>query len=229
MVGCQVASGLSADPGRFTEVIVVLLAASAVGLAASTAGAGRAAAGFAAAAVLGYAAELVGVGTGWPFGEYEYTDALHPRLFGVPVVVAAAWAGMGLAAYAVARAAVPGRRWLRLAVGALALTAWDLFLDPQMVRQGVWVWREDGPYHGIPWSNFAGWLLVSLAIMAVLDRVAGAGLAGRGLLWLYTVMAVMETLGFAVVFRPPDPLVATVGGIGMGIFVVLAWRRRWQR
>jgi hypothetical protein len=48
-----------------------------------------------------------------------------------------------------------------------------------------------------------------------------------GLVSIYTVMAVMETIGFAAVFDPPDPLVATAGGISMGLFALfalLAWR-----
>ncbi|GII82006.1 hypothetical protein Sru01_69880 [Sphaerisporangium rufum] len=52
----------------------------------------------AGAVLLGYAAEWVGIRTGFPFGEYRYTDVLWPQLGGVPVIVALAWGGMGLAA-----------------------------------------------------------------------------------------------------------------------------------
>ena len=75
-------------------------------------------------------------------------------------MVPLAWAAMGLPGYAVG-ATVARSRAGRIAVGAVALTAWDLFLDPQMIRNGFWRWAHPGPYQGVPLSNFAGWLLVS--------------------------------------------------------------------
>ncbi|TMR38313.1 carotenoid biosynthesis protein [Nonomuraea zeae] len=229
MMGAQVASGLDDRPERYTGPIVVLLAVCAVAFAADAWGPARATTAFGAAVLTGYAAELAGVLTGFPFGEYRYTGVLWPQVAGVPVVVALAWGGMGLAAYAVAAAVVPAGGWARVCAGAGALTAWDLFLDPQMVRLGLWTWAEDGFYRGIPLTNFAGWLLVSALVMLVVGRVCGAAGPGRGLLALYTVMAAMETLAFAAVFDPPDPLVAVAGGITMGAFAAPAWRRSWQR
>ncbi|MCK2220319.1 carotenoid biosynthesis protein [Actinomadura sp. ATCC 31491] len=226
MVACQVLSGISPEPVRYTGIVVAVLAVSVLGFTAAAWGARRAAAGFAAAVLAGYAAEAVGLRTGFPFGHYRYTDLLWPQLGGVPAVVALAWGGMGLAAYAVAAAITTGRA--RPAVGALALTAWDLFLDPQMVGLGLWTWAEPGPYRGIPLSNYAGWLLVSALVMLLLRRIAGDAPA-RGAVGVYTTMAVMETVGFAAVFQPPDPLVAAAGGISMGVFAALAWRRLWQK
>ena len=179
---------------------------------------------------IGYAAEWVGTRTGVPFGDYHYTDALQPLLGGVPVIVALAWGGMGLAAHAVASAIAPGSRAARVALGALALTAWDVFLDPQMVRLGLWVWHDPGPYRGVPLGNFAGWLVVSLLVMLLVEHVvAEPAVWSAGLVSIYTVMAVMETVGFAAVFVPPDPLVATAGGLSMGLFTLLAWGRRGRR
>ncbi|MEO3873439.1 carotenoid biosynthesis protein [Nonomuraea sp. B12E4] len=229
MMGCQVASGLSSRPERFTGLIVVLLAACAVAFAAYAWGPRRAVAAFGAAVLTGYAAELIGVLTGFPFGGYRYSGVLWPQVGGVPVVVALAWGGMGLAAYAVAAAVAPAGGWARVCAGAGALTAWDLFLDPQMVRLGLWTWAEDGSYRGIPLTNFAGWLLVSALVMLAVGRVSGEAGPDRGLLALYTVMAVMETVAFAAVFDPPDPLVAVAGGITMGAFAAPAWRRSWRR
>ncbi|MBX6385017.1 MAG: carotenoid biosynthesis protein [Microbispora sp.] len=234
MVAAQIATGLRPHDLRLTTVVVVLLALSALAFAAAAHTPRRAAGGFAAAVTAGYAAEWIGTRTGLPFGDYRYTDALWPRPGGVPLVVALAWGGMGLAAHAVARRAAPRGRAAAILTGAFALTAWDLFLDPQMLRLGLWVWAEPGPYRGVPLGNFAGWLVVSALVMALLDRLVttpgGAGRAGAtGLVVLYTVMAAMETIGFAVVFRPPDPVVAAAGGLAMGASALLAWGRSWPR
>ncbi len=115
----------------------------------------------AAAAAVGFASEWLGVATGFPFGAYEYTDALFPRVFGVPLVMTAAW--MVLVAYARQVSAAP---W----IAAAWMTAMDLVIDPLAANAlGFWQWASPGPYHGIPWSNFAGWYGVSLVVF-LLDR-----------------------------------------------------------
>ncbi|MFI6817772.1 carotenoid biosynthesis protein [Nonomuraea sp. NPDC050328] len=222
MVTLQVVSGLSERPAAYTTAIVVALATCATCFAAATAGPRRAVAALAGAVAVGYMAELVGVTTGFPFGAYHYTGLLQPQVAGVPVAVALAWGGMGLAAHAVAAAiAAPG--WRRIAAGAVALTAWDLFLDPQMLRMGLWVWEHPGPYRDVPLTNFAGWLLVSALLMLLFERLLPT--PGRALVTLYTAMAVMETVAFAAVFRPTDPLVAVTGGLAMGGLATAAWIR----
>jgi uncharacterized membrane protein len=227
MVVAQVLSGLRPEPIRLTSVVVVLLAASAVTFAAGRYGVGRAVGAFGAAVAMGGAAEWIGVRTGVPFGEYSYTSLLQPQLGGVPVIVAVAWGGMGLAAHAIATAIVAESGLKRWVAGSLALTAWDLFLDPQMLRLGLWKWADEGPYQGVPISNFAGWLVVSLLVMGMIDVIAGRTetVASMGLVAVYGVMAVMETLAFAAVFEPPDRVVAVFGGAAMGTFAALAWRR----
>ncbi|SEG40066.1 putative membrane protein [Thermomonospora echinospora] len=230
MVAAQVLSGLQPRPVRLTSVVVVLLAASALAFAAGRHGPRRAVGALAATVAAGYAAEWIGVRTGVPFGRYSYTPVLQPQVGGVPLIVALAWGGMGLAAHAVATAIVPGGGLARIATGAAALTAWDLFLDPQMLRLGLWTWADPGPYRGVPISNLLGWLLVSALVMALIDaRLGRTDAVAAGLAVLYAVMAAMETLAFAAVFDPPDRLVAAAGGIAMGTFLVLAGRRRWPR
>src|SRR3954453_20380797 len=42
-------------------------------------------------ALFGFAAEVVGVHTGVPFGDYDYIGGLGPTLAGVPIAVGLAW------------------------------------------------------------------------------------------------------------------------------------------
>ena len=49
---------------------------------------------------------------------------------------------------ALGRRSTPGLR--AVALGAAALTAWDLFLDPQMTAEGYWRWDRRGRYRGHP-------------------------------------------------------------------------------
>ncbi|MDH7568592.1 MAG: carotenoid biosynthesis protein [Armatimonadota bacterium] len=117
--------------------------------------------------VLGWAVEAVGVHTGFPFGAYSYTQALGPRLLGVPLAIGTAW--MVLVAYATRLAAtLPLPAAARVLVAAGWTTAIDLLLDPVAASLlGFWRWEGTGWYQGIPASNFAGWLGVSLLACAL--------------------------------------------------------------
>ncbi|HTT54063.1 MAG TPA: carotenoid biosynthesis protein [Streptosporangiaceae bacterium] len=219
----QVMSARAGHLILFTTLIVLVLATSSVAFAAVRAGWPRALAAAAAAFLLGLAAEWAGTRTGFPFGAYHYTGRLRPAVGGVPLLVPLAWAGMGLPGYAVGQA-ITRHRAGQIAAGAVALTAWDLFLDPQMLRNGFWRWAHPGPYQGVPLTNFAGWLLVSAILMSACAARLGPGRPHRGLLASYSVMAVMETAGFAAVFPHGRPA-ALAGGLGMAIPAVLAWAR----
>ena len=158
----------------------------------------------------GLIVEAVGTRTGWPFGRYEYAHTLGWEVFGVPIVVALAWAMMGWPALLAARRAGS------ILVGAAILTTWDLFLDPQMVRDGHWRWAPTRwpKLHGIPLSNALGWFVVAALMMAVLDRLVHAdasltALPAAMLGWTWF----SETLGHLVFFHRPS--VGVVGAMAM--------------
>jgi uncharacterized membrane protein len=205
-----------------THVVVTGLATTTTASTVRRWGIGR---GISTAAVVtaGTAAvEAMGTATGLPFGRYRYTGRLRPAIAGIPAVVPLAWWAMAGPAREAAHAAL-GRRSRRLArvgLGALALTAWDLFLDPQMTAEGFWRWAGGGRYRGIPASNFAGWLLTSLAVMGVLELALPPGRPEPELVAGYGAMGVMETVGFGAFFG--DRLVAAVGGTAMLPIAALA-------
>jgi putative membrane protein len=163
--------------------------------------------------------ERVGTATGIPFGRYAYTSALQPQVAHVPAIVPLAWFALGLPAREAAHATLGERSTpaTRIALGSAALTAWDLFLDPQMVGEGYWKWAKRGVYRGIPLSNYVGWFITGLAVMALLEAALppaeNAQDADGALVGEYAYMGVMETIGFAKYFR--DPTVAIVGGLAM--------------
>ncbi|HEU5081772.1 MAG TPA: carotenoid biosynthesis protein [Acidimicrobiales bacterium] len=207
-----------------SSLVVVAFAATTLVLAVDAWGAARSGAAAVVVVVATLAVEKLGTTTGVPFGEYDYTGALQPTVAGVPLIVPLAWFAMGVPALEVGHAIrFPGRLGAVL-VGAVALTAWDLFLDPQMVDAGYWEWAVDGRYHGIPLSNYAGWLVTGVVVLAVVERIRPAVPPSAPLLWLYTWWAVMSTVGFVVFFG--EPAVGLVGGVAMGTVAALAWRAR---
>jgi putative membrane protein len=132
---------------------------------------------FFAATIISAAAELTGTKTGWPFGGYEYTNFLGPKLLGrVPVAVPLSWFYMGFASFVLADAIAAQRGWRNrtlwsIVLGTWLLAAWDLVLDPSMAAPQMqyvhfWIWHESGAYFGMPLRNLAGWLGTGLLFIA---------------------------------------------------------------
>ncbi|MFZ6029439.1 MAG: carotenoid biosynthesis protein [Chloroflexota bacterium] len=110
--------------------------------------------------------ESLGVATGLVYGPYHYTEKLGPKFLGlVPYLIAVAWFMMMYPSYVIADR-LTGEKltgWKRVlwlaALGGLAMTAWDVVMDPLMVNGGNWVWEVNGAYFGVPLQNFWGWWL----------------------------------------------------------------------
>jgi putative membrane protein len=205
-----------------TVITVVVFAAASASHAAVEHSAGTAAALLAVFGVGGFVAELVGVHTGLPFGSYVYAGDLGPAIGGVPAVIALAWVMMAWPAACVA-ARLTARRGSRIIIGAIALAAWDVFLDPQMVDAHHWHWRGGFAHlpgiDDVPLTNFAGWLGVAFVLMALLHAIARRGPAGRIgdnrpmlAIWVWTWLS--SALADIAFFH--RPAVAAWGFLSMG-------------
>lgn len=213
-----------------TVAIVVVFAAASLAHAATNRGPRCAVAVLAGTAIVGFAAEVLGVHTGVPFGRYEYTGGLGPQVAGVPVVIALAWTMFAWPAAVVAhRLAHSFTR--RVVVNAWALAAWDLYLDPQMVAAGRWRWASPEPHlpgvPTVPLSDYAGWLAVAAVISVVLQVViARSGPARTDDRWPYALFLwtwASSTLALGAFWH----LVAAAawGAAGLGLVAApLAWR-----
>jgi uncharacterized membrane protein len=107
---------------------------------------------------LGFVIEWLGASTGFPFGEYLYTNVLGVSLFGVPVIMSAAWTAVIINAVLLYS---PLNRIKRaLWVGFWAM-AFDLVMDPVAVKLNFWQWAGEHPYYTVPLSNFIAWFVIS--------------------------------------------------------------------
>ncbi|MCW2568527.1 MAG: hypothetical protein JWN54_2624 [Mycobacterium sp.] len=165
----EIAYPLTTGPvrDRLTVVTVVVFCAASVTHALLTRGLRTAAALLVVTAGGGLLVESAGTATGYPFGAYDYTGSLGATVLGVPWVIPPAWTMMAWPAWLVACRLVR-RPAVRVVVAGWALASWDVFLDPQMVSAGHWVWAGGE----IPLTNYAGWFAVAVVMMAVLSRVS---------------------------------------------------------
>jgi uncharacterized membrane protein len=226
LAAAQVAYGRAPEPRSAAQTRALVVAMLAISTTDALRARGRRGAlvGLACGGV-GFGAELAGVATGRPFGRYSYSSRLGPRVRGVPVLAAAAWALLARPAW-IAAGWVDPRPAMRVPLAAAALTAWDVFLDPRMVREGYWTWHDGGGYEGVLASNFCGWLVCGLAAFALVaafdDEPPGA--RDDGALALYTWTWVGESVANAALWRRPR--VAAAGTLAMGAIAGPALRAR---
>jgi uncharacterized membrane protein len=126
---------------------------------------------------LSLTAELIGTGTGWPFGNYAYNEGLGFKILGrVPFTIPLSWFSIGFSAFLLGSVLAATRvkrhqTFWSIALGAYLLTVWDLVLDPAMASAKMpirfWTWFERGPYFDMPVQNFVGWTLTGILFMTV--------------------------------------------------------------
>jgi uncharacterized membrane protein len=187
---------------------------------------------FTLAVAISLTSELIGTATGWPFGNYTYTQGLGPKVLGrVPYTIPLSWFYVGFASYLLAVAVLArfaarpltsrGRAWSEVALGAWLLLVWDLVLDPAMAHESLpvkfWTWSESGPFFGMPIQNLAAWFVTGLAFMGVSRLLWRQGLPRTApLIWipLWTYLAnclFAAVLSASVGLWQPIPLAIVAG------------------
>ena len=215
---------------RHGGVLQIALGAAAV-LAFGVAAIGlrRTAIFFAASTLCSLGAELVGTGTGWPFGAYAYGDALGPKIMErVPVGIPLSWFSLGLTAYALARLAlrrldVRAGAAVSIALGVWFFVVWDLVLDPAMASPALpirfWTWHQDGPFFGMPLENLAGWAATAARFMTISRLLWGGELVADRLPVRFPIAMYTVNLGFAMALDAsvglwePIALALMLGGV----------------
>lgn len=184
--------------------------------------------------IVSLAFESVGVATGWVYGPYHYTDTLGPRFLGlVPYLIPVAWFMMMYSSFVIADRLAPSgwKRWQRgLAIGlagGVAMTAWDVVMDPMMVAGGHWVWEVEGAYFGIPLQNFFGWWLTTFTALTIyLAFGKGAKTVPSPVFDRLAIVNYLTTgLGAVVVMLAYNPAIGLTGVMALTPWVIAGWLR----
>jgi putative membrane protein len=134
------------------------------------------------------ASELSGTGTGYPFGPYSYSGLLGWKIAGlVPFNIPTSWFFMLYASLAICGRVLTARddqrgKWTWALVGGAVLTAWDVSMDPAMVKTAHWIWHlapveqqttlqrlfVSDIFYGMPLSNWIGWYITGVVVSRVM-------------------------------------------------------------
>ncbi|BAZ16937.1 hypothetical protein NIES4071_88150 [Calothrix sp. NIES-4071] len=127
--------------------------------------------------LISVSSELLGTGTGFPFGDYHYLNGLGYKIAElVPFTIPLSWFYVGLSAYLIARAGLGVaknptllRQVGAVVLGAVLFTSWDFALEPAMSQTSLpfWFWDKAGAFYGTPYQNYAGWFGTASVFMGV--------------------------------------------------------------
>jgi len=133
----------------------------------------RAAAGLLLLTAYSYGIEYVGVLTGFPYGSFEYGVDLGPMLLDtVPMGLPVFFFPLVVNAYLLCLLLLGPRTesaLVRLPAVIAVVLLMDLVLDPGAVALTFWTYDPAGAYYGVPWSNYAGWVLSATVAVGTLD------------------------------------------------------------
>ena len=151
----------------------------------------------AAGYLIAFASEKCSITTGFPYGWYYYIDATKDRelwIAGVPFFDSLSYVFLTYCSYTTALFIIsplktrsrdlitletPAIRHslAALVLGAFLQTFLDIVIDPVALQGERWFlgkiygYRETGTHFGVPLSNYAGWLLTSLALVWVFQLI----------------------------------------------------------
>jgi len=174
--------------------------------------------------------ESTSLRTGFPFGHYRFTELMGPKIFDLPILLALAYMGMGYLSWVVSLAILgseerplSGRRiFLLPLLASVVMTTWDLSMEAVWADvDRAWIWRDGGPYYGVPISNFFGWLLTAYVFyqLFALYLRKRETIPSRPNHWLPAIsFYALSALGNLLVFAP-----ASLGGV-----FVDATGKRWM-
>ncbi|NLT51596.1 MAG: carotenoid biosynthesis protein [Ignavibacteria bacterium] len=118
---------------------------------------------FAIAFIFSFVLEIAGVKTGLVFGQYEYSDVLGVKMFGVPLIIGLNWIFVTAGAIKIADLLKIKNPFLP----AFFTVLFDFILEPAAVFLKYWQWENSV----IPFQNYAAWYVISLVIVIIFRKM----------------------------------------------------------
>ena len=115
-----------------------------------------------------YLIEYVGLKTGWPYGSFEYLVELGPMIHGIPLGLPVFFIPLVVNSYLLVNLFEVEGFWKKFSLTLGAILLVDMVLDPAAVSLGIWTYPQ-GFFHGVPLSNFLGWILSGSMAVIVLE------------------------------------------------------------
>lgn len=130
--------------------------------------------------LMGILVEMIGVNTGFLFGNYQYGTVLGPKLLGVPLIIGINWF---MVMYCVGSSTEllyrkvktnneavekAWKKWGPIIDAALIAVLFDWLMEPVAIKLGYWSWNGSGE---IPLFNYVSWFFISLIVLTIFNSL----------------------------------------------------------
>jgi putative membrane protein len=116
--------------------------------------------------VIGFTAELIGVHTGWLFGNYTYGETLGTQLFRIPLMIGVNWFLLIYSTGVLLQRSRIKNSIVRILAGAVILVLLDILIEPMAIHFDYWHWANNH----IPLKNYVCWFGLSALLLFVFDQ-----------------------------------------------------------
>ncbi len=113
---------------------------------------------------VGFFAEMLGVQTGWLFGDFYFTEKLRFLVAGVPLIVGVNWVVFSLSSFSVLPEKMPAP--LKHFIAAILMVILAFFLEIMAVSNELWVWKNSS--HFPTYKNFVDCFLIALVMQLLI-------------------------------------------------------------
>jgi uncharacterized membrane protein len=115
---------------------------------------------------IGFGSEVMGVHTGFPFGNYSYGPVLGTKLFEVPLMIGVNWLILVYISGHLLHSKIE-KDWLASFLSAGLMVGIDFIIEPVAIALDFWTW-ESGV---IPLSNYLGWFGIAFIIQLIYRKM----------------------------------------------------------
>jgi uncharacterized membrane protein len=119
-----------------------------------------------AAFTIGFGSEVLGVHTGFPFGNYSYGPVLGTKLLEVPLIIGVNWLLLVYLSGNLLHKKIKNH-WLAALLSAGLMVAIDFIIEPVAIALDFWSWESDI----IPLSNYLGWFGTAFIIQLIYRKL----------------------------------------------------------
>lgn len=110
--------------------------------------------------VVSFMAALIGVKTGFPFGEFSYGPNMGVKIIHTPVLIGVYWF-MLIYSVGIITAKFPAIKLMKALTGALLLLLIDFALEPVAMTLDLWQWQAGE----VPTQNYVAWFGLSFLLL----------------------------------------------------------------
>ncbi len=113
--------------------------------------------------LIGLIVEIIGVQTGFPFGEYVYGKVMGPQIMDTPVVIGVNWFLLSYLFYFITQKI--NNKVFQIFLASALMTLMDVLIEPIAIKLNYWTWTDNN----VPFSNYLAWFIIAVLMQIILS------------------------------------------------------------